>query len=139
VAATAPFCNVTVFAPPPGPSSPKGFRQLGPNSSMADVINTVNNNSSAQDLFNKLLQKFMDEMNTRIKNEMKKLRFVQTSIVRQKIKVENPQDRSQWVIDDRVKAMVMTDSRTGATWVWQDANAGRGVQAGTEETISGLG
>jgi hypothetical protein len=43
------------------------------------------------------------------------------------------------VIDDRVKALVMKDQRTGALWTWQDKSAGRGVQAGTEETEMGEG
>jgi hypothetical protein len=68
-----------------------------------------------------------------------KIRFTQMSIVRQKIKVENPKDKDQWVIDDRVKALVMKDAKTGAMWTWQDKSAGKGVRAGTEETTQGEG
>lgn len=135
---------------------------LSANASLQDVIGAFNNNFSPQaqqDEFNRQLAHDIGDgggFNTRpsktdktppkpsqkqipkaTKKEIAKLRFTQYSIVRQKIKVENPKDKEQWVIDDRVKALVMKDRLTGATWTWQDASAGKGVQAGTEETNYG--
>jgi hypothetical protein len=141
--AFAPFCNVTVFTPPPGSTSPTGFRTLSPTASLQDVIGAFNNNFSPQRQQTEFDRMLQDDLNkpsssSRIRSAARKetgqLRFTQASIVRQKIKVENPQDKEQWVIDDRVKALVMKDRRTGATWVWVDKNAGKGVQAGSEET-----
>jgi hypothetical protein len=121
------------------------------------VISAFNNNFSPQaqqDEFNRQLDHDINggsrATNTRMKpsqqqvpksgrKEVGKLRFEQVAIVRQKIKVENPKDKQQWVIDDRVKSLVMLDKKTGALWVWQDKSAGKGVQAGTEETTKGEG
>jgi len=141
VAATAPFCNVTVVQPPPGPTSPRGFRTLSHNASLQDVINIFNYNFSPQMMVDNFLRNLRADLNnvqgnirTAVRQEIGQVHMVQTAIVRQKIKVVNPQDPEQWVIDDRIKAMTMTDNKTGANWIWQDANAGAGVQAGTEET-----
>ena len=145
MAASAPFCNVTVFAPPPGPQSPVGLRPIPPNATLADVIRITNENLSPtrqQQEFDRNLRNDILRPSSGVKpsqvrvaasKEVGRLRFTQMSIVRQKIKVENPKDKEQWVIDDRVKALTMHDQKTGANWVWQDANAGRGVQAGSEE------
>jgi hypothetical protein len=166
VAVSAPFCNVTVLPPAGQPFSPSGFRTLSPTASLQDVISAFNNNFSSQtqqDEFNRQLrhdiegdesgqsrsqtrqsrvqqqQQSQRQVPKAIKDQLSKLRFTQMSIVRQKIKVENPKDKDQWVIDDRVKALVMKDAKTGAMWTWQDKSAGKGVRAGTEETTQGEG
>jgi hypothetical protein len=119
---------------------------LPPNATLQDVIAAHNNNFSgrtqdaeASRQLAKDLKKPASQIRAAAKKETGQLRFTQMSIVRQKIKVENPQDKEQWVIDDRVKALVMKDQRTGALWTWQDKSAGKGVQAGTEETEMGEG
>jgi hypothetical protein len=146
--------------------SPTGFRFLSANATLADVISAFNNNFSEQvqaDEFDRQLKarlsplpqpqvrfkasspskqspkKKPTDLEDFVKRQIGRLRFTQVSIVRKKIKVENPRDGNQWVVDDRVKALVMRDNRTGAQWTWQDSNAGRGISAGNEETINGEG
>lgn len=151
MAVAAPFCNVTIFTPSPGPTSPNGFRMLSPNATLPQVIDAFNNNfsPSAQDReFERQLG--MDiargtgsrtggftakpsQVGKAAQKEISKLKFLEKSIVRKKMKVTNPENKAQYIIDDRVVAMVMRDERTGALWIFEDKKAAKGVSAGSEE------
>lgn len=154
MAVTAPVCNTTVFAPDPGPHSPGGFRMIPANATLEQAIRIINDNFSAKkqtDEFNRQLAKDLAKpspsktgglpqttgfstIRRAAQKEVSMLKFHEVAIVRKKIKVYNPEDKQQYVIDDRVKALVMTDDRTGATWTYADAEAGKGVSAGNEQT-----
>lgn len=136
--ATAPVCNVTVTAPAPDPGAPKGFRLLSPTATMQDVINAVNSNTKAmQQAFNDMLATAMDNglfpkttyqikpgqkgaLGDEMDRRMGKLAFIEKDIKREKIRVENPEDSEDFIVDDRVKRLIMTDTRTGAQWVFAD-------------------
>jgi hypothetical protein len=160
VAVSAPFCNVTVFAPPPGPLSPHGFRLLSPNATLQDVISAFNNNFSPQaqqDEFNRQLRHDLEgptnvapkkgsaaqkpsqrQIPKKVDDKIGKIRFRQIAIVRKKIRVENPDDHDQYVIDNRVVSMVMRD-KSGALWTFEDKQAAKGISAGNEESTGGEG
>jgi hypothetical protein len=130
------------------------------NATLADVIRIVNENFSPKKQAAEFARQLSDDLagggfNTRptsfktqggqkgqipkdTNDRLGQLLFMQKSIVRKKIKVSNPSDKDQYVIDDRVVSMVMTDRKTGATWVWQDKGAGQGGEApgGSEETTN---
>lgn len=153
MAAPAPFCNVTVFTPEPNPSGPKGFRVIPPGATLQQVIDIVNQNFSpqaqaaefdrqvARDLRLPLPTGFRvvpskGQIPKAIDDKIKIIHFTQKAIVRRKFRVTNPEDQSQYVIDDRVVSMVMTD-KSGATWTWQDKNVGQnGEPVGNEERIN---
>ena len=153
MAATAPVCNVTVTSPAADPTAPKGFRILPPNATLQDVISAFNYNFSpqVQDAeFNRRLAQDLGMPTTSFRiapsrnqipkamdDRIKRINFVEKAIVRKKIKVENPKDKEQWIIDDRVVSLVMLD-KTGATWVWKDTKTGdANGQGNPDTTISG--
>jgi hypothetical protein len=141
VVAFAPFCNVTVFTPSPSATSPTGFRTLSSTATLQDVINAFNDNFSSNKQTTEATRQLTNnesQIRTTVRQEIGKLRFTQMSIVRKKIKVENPKDKEQWVIDNRVLALVMKDRETGALWTWQDNSAGKGVSAGNEQYESSM-
>lgn len=57
-----------------------------------------------------------------IRQEIGKVDFKQAAIVRKKVKVTNPEDKEQYVIDDRVVSLVFRDS-SGARWTFRDPEA----------------
>ena len=152
MAATAPVCNVTVTVPAANPTVPKGFRILPPNATLADVIAAFNHNFSPQTQFEEFNRQLANDLTPTtsfkiapsksqipkmIDDKIKRINFIEKAIVRKKIKVENPKDKEQWIIDDRVISLVMLD-RSGATWVWKDnKSAGATGEGNPEGTLSG--
>lgn len=57
-----------------------------------------------------------------VRQEIGKVNMQQFAIVRKKVKVTNPEDKEQYVMDDRVVSLVMRDA-TGARWTFKDPDA----------------
>lgn len=149
--ATAPFCNVTISTPAPNPVAPIGFRLIPAGTPLDQAIRIINDNFSPRTQQREFERMLRDDINRpagakttgfktnpsqvrrAAQDEISKLRFAETAIVRKKMKVSNPKDKDQWIIDDRVVNLVMTDRRTKATWIFTDKSAAKGVAAGNEE------
>lgn len=153
--APAPYCNTTVVTPFARPTSPVGFRTIPSRTTLEDLIKILNDNFSEkkqQEEFDrrlnndikkpsgdKLKSKPGSQSRDAARDEISKLDFRETAIVRKKIKVFNPQDEDMWIIDDRIVSLVMKDKRTGAQWVFSDPQAAAGVAAGNEESNTSAG
>jgi len=61
-------------------------------------------------------------INEAIRRALGKVNFKQVSVKRVKMKVTNPEDKEQYVIDDRVVTLTMRDA-SGATWTFSDPEA----------------
>lgn len=150
MAATAPVCNTTVFTPAPQPVTPHGYKLIPAKATLEQAINIINQNFSPTTQVQVFQQLVFNDINGQtgrtgatgargatgqpgkpvdpsaigkaIREALGKVNFKQVSVKRAKVKVTNPEDKEQYVMDDRVVSLVLRDA-SGATWTFSDPEA----------------
>ena len=124
----APVCNVNVPQPVVQPSPPalpaipvatNLATAIQAINVMRQAINTMNNNipPNNQNSQNPTMNGFTTKQNQQ-QNTPQKSGFVQVSVVKNTVRITNPDNPDQYVDVEQITGLTMQNSVTGQSWTW---------------------
>lgn len=119
---TTPYCNIEVATPPAKPGD--AVRRTGalilkipPNANLQQVISILNRNFQALSPSTPK-PSGRTTATTKKSNELKKTQWEEVTRTLKIVRVENPNDSTQFVDVEQINSLTMRDRKTGEVWKW---------------------
>jgi hypothetical protein len=118
--ANAPVCHIPPTTPDNG-QLPKNLPAIPPATDLKSALNAINVMRQIIQIITNQQPIIINQGQSNNSSKFKTASWRESSRKTEKIKVYNPQDKSQWVEIERINELTMEDNNSNSTWRWTRA------------------